>query len=171
MLAVNRGNVSYSDGRDIVKHVNSSQWKFTMKRKLPKTKREFIHYLQDVFDELKDVHTSDCFEEMDLAALIEDVSVVACRFGAGHLIDPYHHIMKTREALVVVGRLLAWAEASPGGYFDSPQAADYLGITKASLYGLVERKRIVPLRGPRRTYRFTKKQLDNYLATNTNLCV
>lgn len=142
-----------------------------MKLKLPKTRREFIRYLRDVFDELQLAHTTDYFEEMDLAALVEEVSVTACRFGAGHLIDPHHHMMNTRQALIVVGRLLAWAEHDPGDYFDSPQAADYLGITKASLYGLVKRKRIVPLRGPRRTYRFTKKQLDHYLATNTQLCV
>jgi len=52
-------------------------------------------------------------------------------------------------------------------YLDSKQACDYLGITESSLYGLVERKRITPLRGPRRSYRFTKQQLDNYLANNS----
>ena len=54
-------------------------------------------------------------------------------------------------------------------YFDSTAAADYLGITEKSLYAIVERKRLTPLRGPRRTYRFTQKQLDDYLATNTQL--
>jgi hypothetical protein len=149
----------------------STQQEVTMNLKSPKTKQEFARYLRDVFVKLEHAHTSDYFEEMNLADLIEDVSVTACRFGAGHLIAPQHHAMKTREALVVVGRLLAWAEQNPGDYFDSRQAADYIGVTIASLYGLVERKRIVPLRGPRRTYRFTKKQLEHYLATNTQLCV
>ena len=136
-----------------------------------KNRQEFTRYLRDVFDKLEDTHTSDHFEEMDLADLIEQVSITACRFRAGDLIGPQRQIMAPREALAVVGRLLAWAEQNPGDYFDCRQAADYIGVTVASLYGLVERKRIVPLRGPRRTYRFTKKQLDHYLATNTQLCV
>jgi hypothetical protein len=48
-------------------------------------------------------------------------------------------------------------------YLNAEEAAAYLGITKASLYGIVERRRIVPLRGPKRTYRFTKRMLDDYL--------
>jgi excisionase family DNA binding protein len=48
-------------------------------------------------------------------------------------------------------------------YMDSDEAAAYLGITVKSLYGQVERQRIRPLRGPRRTYRFTTEMLDEYL--------
>ena len=142
-----------------------------MKTKPPKTKRDFVRYLRDVFDDLQDAHVSDLFEEISLADLIEEVSATACRFGAGHLIEPFQYMMKTREALAIVGRLLVWAERTTEDHFDRAQAADYLGITAASLYGLVERKRIVPLRGPRRTYRFTKEQLEKYLASNTQLCV
>lgn len=135
-----------------------------MSMKPPRTKQEFTRYLRAAFDRLQAIHEADSFEQMDIAQLVEEVSVTACRFGAGHLIDPPHQAMTPREALVVVGRLLAWSEENLGSFFDSSQAADYLGITGASLYGLVERKRIVPLRGPRRTYRFTRKQLDEYLA-------
>ena len=142
-----------------------------MKPRSPKTKRDFVRYLRDLFDDLQTADVSDFFEKMSLADLIEDVNMTACRCGAGHLIEPYRHMMTTREALAVVGRLLSWAESNRGDYFDSVQAADYLGISKASLYALVERKRIVPLRGPRRTYRFTKEQLEQYLATSTNVCV
>jgi hypothetical protein len=48
-------------------------------------------------------------------------------------------------------------------YMDSKEAADYLGISAKSLYAQVERRQIIPLRGPRRTYRFTPKMLDEYL--------
>lgn len=48
-------------------------------------------------------------------------------------------------------------------YLNAEEAAAYLGITKSSLYGIVERRRLVPLRGPKRTYRFTKDILDDYL--------
>src|SRR3990170_4797196 len=99
-----------------------------MKLKPPRTRPEFIRYLRDVFDKLEATHACDCFDEINLGNLIEEVSIMACRFGAGHLIDPQCHTMKTREALVVVGRLLAWAEQNPGNYFDSRQAADYIGV-------------------------------------------
>jgi excisionase family DNA binding protein len=135
--------------------------------KPPRTRQEFTRYLRDGFGQLQAIHEADFFEQVEIADLVEEVSVMAARFGAGHLIDPPHQMMKPREALVVVGRLLAWAEENVGNYFDSSQAADYLGITGASLYTLVERKRLVPLRGPRRTYRFTRKQLDDYLAKSS----
>lgn len=48
-------------------------------------------------------------------------------------------------------------------FLDAKQAAMYLGTTVSSLYGLVERKQIEPMRGPRRRYRFTKEMLDEYL--------
>ncbi len=49
-------------------------------------------------------------------------------------------------------------------YLDAEEAAAYLGISIKSLYGIVERGRLVPLRGPRRRYRFTTAMLDEYLA-------
>jgi excisionase family DNA binding protein len=48
-------------------------------------------------------------------------------------------------------------------YLDAEGAAAYLGITVSSLYGIVERGHLTPLRGPRRRYRFTKELLDDYL--------
>lgn len=51
-------------------------------------------------------------------------------------------------------------------YMDAQEAADYLGITAKSLYGQVERRHIIPLRGPRRQYRFTTDMLDEYLRRN-----
>lgn len=53
------------------------------------------------------------------------------------------------------------AKESP--YLDAKEAASYLGTTVSSLYGLVERRQIDPMRGPRRRYRFTKQMLDEYL--------
>ena len=92
------------------------------------------------------------------------------------------------ETLTRLDRLLATLEAAshgrpeqPGGlpqpltfddgqrpngsspYLDAQEAAAYLGINVKSLYGLVERRQLVPLRGPRRRYRFTVEMLDEYL--------
>jgi excisionase family DNA binding protein len=55
--------------------------------------------------------------------------------------------------------------ASP--FLDAGEAAAYLGITVSSLYGIVERRHLTPLRGPRRRYRFTKELLDDYLRRMT----
>jgi excisionase family DNA binding protein len=52
-------------------------------------------------------------------------------------------------------------------HFDGGQAADYLGITMGSLQGLVDRRRLIPLRGPRNSYRFTREKLDEYLHATT----
>jgi excisionase family DNA binding protein len=54
--------------------------------------------------------------------------------------------------------------ASP--YLDAEAAAEYLGINVKSLYGVVERRHLVPLRGPRRSYRFTREMLDEYLRSH-----
>ena len=71
------------------------------------------------------------------------------------------------------GRSLAHPDTIPTGeaggrgrspYLDATEAAAYLGITLKSLYGIVERGHLEPLRGPRRRYRFTSAMLDEYLA-------
>ena len=52
-------------------------------------------------------------------------------------------------------------QASP--YLTAEEAAKYLGISIKSLYGVVERRHLIPLRGPRRAYRFKVEMLDQYL--------
>jgi excisionase family DNA binding protein len=69
-------------------------------------------------------------------------------------------------ALTEGERFNASVEAKPqqrSPYLDADEAARYLGITVKSLYGVVERRHLIPLRGPRRTYRFTEEMLDEYL--------
>jgi hypothetical protein len=49
-------------------------------------------------------------------------------------------------------------------YFTADEAVAYLRLgTIKSLYGLVERGRLVPLRGSRRRIRFTKEMLDQFM--------
>lgn len=54
--------------------------------------------------------------------------------------------------------------APTGRYLNAKQAADYLGTTVKSLYRQVELGKLTPLRGPKKTYRFTAAMLDKYLA-------
>jgi len=56
------------------------------------------------------------------------------------------------------------APDKPGRYLGAKQAAEYLGCSVKSLYRQVELGRLVPLRGPKRSYRFTAGMLDKYLA-------
>ena len=49
-------------------------------------------------------------------------------------------------------------------YLNAEESAAYLRLeTVKALYGLVERRRLIPLRGPRRRIRFTKDMLDQYM--------
>ena len=84
-----------------------------------------------------------------------------------------------RDLIAAIDRLIGQEPSSPqhqqlpsvstipslkeSPFLDAEQAAAYLGTTVSSLYGLVERRQIEPMRGPRRRYRFTKEILDGYL--------
>ena len=78
-----------------------------------------------------------------------------------HVTTPAIGVETARQILSEALALLP--RATETAYLDSQQAADYLGISIKSLYGQVERGLIIPLRGPRRSYRFTKKMLDDSL--------
>ena len=54
--------------------------------------------------------------------------------------------------------------AATGRYLNAEQAAEYLGCSVKSLYRQVELGKLKPLRGPKRSYRFTTAMLDKYLA-------
>jgi excisionase family DNA binding protein len=141
--------------------------------KEPRTIPEFRRWLTEAFDTINllcKYGEPDFFDTLDVADTVDQAARLACRFGAGHLAGPEQAMLSPREALAIIGRILVWAE-SQSQFFDAVQASNYLGITRQSLYDLVERKKLTPLRGPRRTYRFTKKQLDDYHAENTKLCV
>jgi excisionase family DNA binding protein len=79
------------------------------------------------------------------------------------------HPLSTRTSgdrpLAMPDTIPAGGEGGPSRspYLDAEQAAVYLGVTLNSLYGIVERGHLQPLRGPRRRYRFTTAMLDEYL--------
>ena len=142
--------------------------------KEPRNLTQFLHWLERQFADME-VYTRfaevDFYDKLGIAEMVEQASRLACRFGGGHLIGREQGVLTPREALVILGRLLAWAReqsSQPAGkYLDSQAAADYLGITVKSLYAQVERGRLKPLRGPKRSYRFTSQMLDSYLKCPT----
>jgi excisionase family DNA binding protein len=56
------------------------------------------------------------------------------------------------------------AEVSPSAWLDYDGAAEYLGVSKASLYKLVERGRIKPSGKNGRYVRFRREDLDRFMA-------
>lgn len=48
-------------------------------------------------------------------------------------------------------------------YLNSEEAAEYIRTSMSSLYGVINRGHIDPLRGPKDSYRFTTRMLDDYL--------
>ena len=77
---------------------------------------------------------------------------------------PRVQVAELEEHDSLTGKVRLAAEERPRSpYLGAGEAAEYLGITVSSLYGVVERGHVVPLRGPRRSYRFTESMLDEYL--------
>ena len=134
-----------------------------MKTKPPRNRQEFTRYLRDAFDTVKDAHTSDHVEEFSIADLIEEISVLACRFGAGDLIDPQRHTMTPREALVVVGRLLAWAEQELSPTLDVYELAMRLGCTVRTVWRMEAKGLIPPARRVGRLVRWDREEIEDWL--------
>ena len=100
------------------------------------------------------------------AAIVHEAGDHAARAGLADLFErsrSFGGYTGPMEAKGFLSECLAVLQ-TPSPYLDSRQAAEYLRITVKSLYALVETRQLTPLRGPRRTYRFTPEMLDNYLA-------
>lgn len=80
-----------------------------------------------------------------------------------------HHVGGDVRAAAMLVLAERWGSATDAPakmprYLNAAQAADYLGCTTKSLYRQVELGKLTPLRGPKRSYRFTPGMLDQYLA-------
>jgi predicted DNA-binding transcriptional regulator AlpA len=81
-----------------------------MTKSEPRTHRQFRDWLEDTFDDLDPLcqyADPDDFDQMEIAQQVEQASRLACRFGAGDLIESEEPRRTPREALAIVGRLLA----------------------------------------------------------------
>jgi excisionase family DNA binding protein len=133
-----------------------------------RTLEELRRHLKATFDRIEgwcQYGEPDFYTGLDATELAEEAQRLACRLACDL---PQMPARTPHDALRLVGCLLAWADAQCP-YFDSSAACNYLGVSEQSLYGLGERKRLIPLRGPRRTYRFTRQQLDDYLAQDSDI--
>ena len=144
--------------------------KYTMNARTPRTLSEFRNYLQDAFDTVKDDHASDFFDPMEIADQVEEASVLACRFGAGDLIDSQHHVLTPREALVLVGRLLAWVEKevrSPT--LDVHEMASLVGCTERTVWRLEAKGLIPAARRVGKVVRWDRDEVEDWLEKQVNL--
>jgi predicted DNA-binding transcriptional regulator AlpA len=105
----------------------------------PKSKKAFRRWLCERFDEIEAIcefGQPDFYESLDIAALVGQACRYACRWGAGHLIGSEHPTMTPRQALVVIGRLLAWS-GQPNHQPDLlsvSQVAEKLGLSVRSVW-------------------------------------
>lgn len=141
-----------------------------MKTKTPRTLSDYREYLESAFDILESDHASDFFDQMQIANQVEEASTLACRFGMGDLIDPQHHIMTPRQALVVVGRLLARAEKelrSPT--LDIHEIALILGCTERTVWRWEAKGLIPAARRVGRLVRWDRDEVDTWLEKQATL--
>ncbi len=92
------------------------------------------------------------------------------RFGAGDLIGPQRHIMTPREALVVVGRLLAWVEKelrSPT--LDVHEMAVQMGCNERTVWRWEAKGLIPAARRVGRLVRWDRYEVENWLEKQANL--
>jgi predicted DNA-binding transcriptional regulator AlpA len=147
-----------------------------MRKTEPQTFPQFLRWLQAEFDDM-DFYCrhaeADYFEQLQIGETVEQACRLACRFGGGHLIGKEQGVVTPREALVVLGRLLAWAreECSKGAggtslMLTANDLAEMLGIDLRSVW---RRKADGTLPQPvqlGRSVRWMRKEVEQWLAGN-----
>ena len=103
------------------------------------------------------------------SAIVQDVGNRMARLGFAELYElsqeyiPFAHPDEAKGYLSQCLAVLPEPPAVESPYLDSEKAARYLGIDVKQLYRQVELGKLKPLRGPRKSYRFTQAMLDEYL--------
>lgn len=119
-----------------------------------------VRALEDLkHDDPDEAHFAHC------ADVVREAGERAVRLG---LVEVYERcrareLLGIRTARSVLSFALSQVPEGKPAYYDATAAAEYLGITTKQLYKAVEKGRLTPLRGPRRSYRFTKALLDHYV--------
>ena len=104
-----------------------------------KNKKAFRRWLKTHFDEIETIcqlGEPDFYESLDITATVDQACRYACRFGAGDLIGDEQPTMTPRDALVVIGRLLAWSEQPDHqpDLLSAHQVAERLGLSVRSVW-------------------------------------
>ncbi|MEX0677114.1 MAG: helix-turn-helix domain-containing protein [Pirellulales bacterium] len=101
----------------------------------PRTLREFHAWLQDVFDGICEGPTANEIEPM-----LQQAFRYACKFGAGELVGTISPLTEPDEALVILGRLLAWTAdktTKPAELLSAKDIAEMLGVSERTVWRMV----------------------------------
>ena len=118
-----------------------------------------IQALDDLRDDDPDVgHFAHCAE------VVREAGEQAVKLG---LVEVYQRcrageFLGIGTARSILCFALSQLPVAEPAFYDAASAAHYLGMSVKQLYRAVEQGRLAPLRGPRRSYRFTKEILDTY---------
>ena len=104
-----------------------------------KSKKAFRRWLCERFDEIEaicELGPPDFYESLDMAATVDQACRYASRLGGGDLIGTEQTMMTPRQALVVIGRLLAWSEQPDHqpDLLSAHQVAERLGLSVRSVW-------------------------------------
>ena len=106
--------------------------------KHPTNKTAFRRWLREQFEVIEvlvEHGAPDFYTGIEIADLVEQAQRIACRFGAGHLIGDELPTPTPRQALAVIGRLLAWAEqGDPPDLLSVREVAGKLGTSSRTVW-------------------------------------
>ncbi|HUY90660.1 MAG TPA: helix-turn-helix domain-containing protein [Pirellulales bacterium] len=121
-----------------------------MRKTEPKTLAQYLKWLQATFDDME-IYTRhaepDFFEQLQIGETVEQACRLTCRLGGGHLIGKERGVMTPREALVILGRLLAWAReqsSQPAALLSAEEVGRLLGISTRTVWRMLSAGEIPP---------------------------
>jgi len=134
------------------------------------THATYRRWLNDQFKWLDGLVDLDGPDYEDVDAMIRNAANRAAKLGLAEVVKyarmPPGGLAPGKAREILADCLTAVDRRSPvqESWIDADGAAKYLGVTLNSLYGLVERRKLVPDgRGPKRRYRFKTATLDAYV--------
>lgn len=114
-----------------------------MRKTEPKTLPQYLKWLQAAVDDMDFFcrHAeADFYEQLQIGETVEQACRLACRFGGGHLIGREQGVLTPRDALVILGRLLAWAReqsSQPAALLSAEEVGRLLGISTRTVWRML----------------------------------
>ncbi len=116
--------------------------------KHPTTIPAFRRWLAEQFSVLETVcqlGEPSFFEQLDIYHTLEQAGILACRFGAGHLLEPLTPSVRPMDGLRVLGSLLAWSQqGKQSDLFTVGEVAEKLSVSTRSVWRMVSTAEIPP---------------------------
>ena len=134
-----------------------------------KTIADYRRLLQDRWETLSGICSADVdvWEEWQINEWVEECQTLGCRFGCDLVADE-SGVRTPREALPIIGKLLAWATPPPE-LLTVQQTAEKLGVSPRTIYDLCDAGRLKCQRigTGRGTIRIRPTDLDAYTSDSS----